>query len=431
MHAYVRNLYRELSRLVEPGRLAPYLFGHPEVKEPEYVESLGANLLSRVRYIWDRPRLRLLSRALNNAPRLVRAFDREVLLRVWRVLAGRHSPGGPSPLPDAPDLFHHIAFHVYPLHRVNVVTVPDLGALGEPGVHSEELKGLLEEGLPLAHWSDLVLTFSEHTRRDVSARLGLPLDRIRVTPLAAHARFRPACPQSQCAVRAKYNLIDRPYLLALGMLESRKNLPRLLEAFAMLRRAEPGLTHQLVLAGHQGWGAGDVFATIRRLGLQSEVNWLDFVAAEDLPALLSAADLLVHPSLYEGFGLPPLEAMACGTPVVAANSTSLPEVVGDAGLLADPFRPETFAMAMRRVLTDEGLRAELKRRGPEQARRFSWERTARLTLAAYQEAERLSREQPVSRPPRGVVRADRARAFWRPWVIDQVLRRTRERLGAD
>jgi glycosyltransferase involved in cell wall biosynthesis len=429
MHAYVRNLYRELRRLVGPHRLTPFLFGHPDAGEPEHVQSIGPEALAQIRYVWDRGSPRLLCDRFRRPPWLVRLLDRKLLLRCWRVTAARRGIGTLPPLPDAPDLFHHVAFHVYPLHRVNVVTVPDLGALGEPGAHSDELKRLLEEGLPLANRADLVLTYSEHTRRDVAARLNVPLDRIRVTPLAAHEQFRPAEDASALrGVLARHGLADRPYVLAVGMLEARKNLVRLLEAFAMLKRAEPGLGHRLVLAGVKAWGAEAVFAAVRRLGLGGEVRWLDFVPFEDLPALLGGADLLAHPSLYEGFGLPPLEAMACGTPVVASATTSLPEVVGEAGVLADPLRPESFAAAMRRVLTDRTLHAELRWRGVQQARRFSWERTARLTLAAYEEAERLSRERPVP-PPAGPQRADRARAFWRPWVIDRLARRALSRIG--
>lgn len=419
MHAYLRNLSRELSRLGGPHRLTPFLYGHPDAGEPEHVRALGADALSRVRYVWDRAPLRLLSDRFRSPPWLVRKLDQKFVVRSWRVRAGRRSRRPLPPLTgDVPDLFHHIAFQVYPLQRVNVVTLPDLGTMGEPGAHPDELKGLIEEGAPLAHWADLVLTYSEHTRRDVAARLGVPADRIRVTPLAAHEQFRPVeDPAALHAVRHKYELADRPYVLAVGRLEARKNLVRLVEAFALLKRGEPGLTHRLVLTGEKGWGADAVFAAVRGLGLGAHVRHLDFVPFGDLPALISAADALAHPSLYEGFGLPPLEAMACGTPVVAAHATSLPEVVGSAGLLADPQSPGAFAAALRQVLTDPALRAEFRARGRARAAQFTWERTARLTLAAYEEADGLARHHPRPRPT-AAVRADRARGFWRPLVID-------------
>jgi len=427
MHCYLRNLVREFRKLGTPHRLTPFLFGHPDAPEPEHVRSLGAQTLETIRYVWDRPRLRLVSDAVAAWPWLTRQIDR-VNLKIWRLRASRPTLGPHPPLADAPDLFHHVAVNVYPLQRVNVITLPDLGTLGEPGAHSRELIDLIDEGLPLADWSDLVLTFSEHTRRDVASRLGLPLERIRAIPLAAHEQFRPVPdPAARHAVLSRCGLADRPYILAVGRLEARKNLVRLVEAFALLRRGEPGLSHRLVLAGEKGWEGEAIFSTVRRLGLDGEVCWIDFVPFADLPALLSGADLLVHPSLYEGFGLPPLEAMACDTPVVASQTTSLPEVVGGAGLLADPYSPASFAAAMRAVLTDAALAAELRARGRERVRKFTWEQTARLTLAAYEEAERLSREQPRPRPaqPRP---ADRARAFWRRWTINEIHMQTLPRL---
>lgn len=429
MHAYLRNLYRELARLDGPHRITPFLYGHPDAGEPEHVQSLGAEVMSRVRYVWDRPPLRLLSDRFRQPPWLIRKLDQKVVVRSWRA---RVRGSRPRPLPaldgDVPDLFHHIAFWTYPLQRVNVVTLPDLGTMGEPDAHPGELKELIEEGVALAPWADLILTYSEHTRRDVATRLGVPLDRIRVTPLAAHERFQPVRdPEQLRAVRQKYELADRPYVLAIGRLEARKNLVRLLEAFALLKRGEPQSAHRLVLVGERAWGAEAVFETVQRLGLGDVVRHLDFVPFEDLPALISAADVLAHPSVYEGFGLPPLEAMACGTPVVAARATSLPEVVGDAGLLADPQSPSDLAGSLQRVLTNPALRAELRARGLERAGQFTWERTARLTLAAYREAETLAREQPRPRPSQAI-RADRARGFWRPHVIAGLSHRAMVRL---
>ncbi|VTR95453.1 Group 1 glycosyl transferase OS=Methanococcus maripaludis X1 GN=GYY_01890 PE=4 SV=1: Glycos_transf_1 [Gemmata massiliana] len=427
MHAYLRNLVREFRKLGAPHRLTPYLFGHPDAPEPDHVQSLGPETVDAIRYVWDRPRLRLLSDTVVGCPRLTRNIDR-VAIKLWRRWACRPTTRSYPALPDAPDLFHHVAVNVYPLSRVNVVTLPDLGTLGEPGAHSAELIELINEGLPLAHVSDLVLTFSEHTRRDVAARLGLPLERIRAVPLAAHEQFRRVPDAERRAVAARYELADRPYILALGRLEARKNLVRLVEAFGMLRRSAPELSHRLVLAGEKGWEGDAIFATVRRLGLDELVRWIDFVPFADLPALIGGADLLAHPSLYEGFGLPPLEAMACNTPVVAAQTTSLPEVIGDAGLLADPHSAGAFAVAMRCVLTDRALAESLRARGRDRVRQFTWEHTARLTLAAYTEAERLSRENPRPRPTRSAP-ADQARAFWRRWVVNEVLVRTLPRLA--
>jgi len=185
-------------------------------------------------------------------------------------------------------------------------------------------------------------------------------------------------------VKARYH-IRGEYVLYVGTLQPRKNLGRLLEAVALLRKeARRGEAPSLIIAGRKGWLYDPVFQQVERLGLEGEVVFPGYVPQEDLPALLSGARLFVFPSLYEGFGLPVLEAMACGTPVVCSNVSSLPEVAGDAALLVDPLDVEGMAEAMNRLLQDEGLRAELVERGYRQVRRFSWERCARATLAVLE-----------------------------------------------
>src|SRR5262249_49559878 len=178
----------------------------------------------------------------------------------------------------------------------------------------------------------------------------------------------------------------RPYVLTVGTVEPRKNHARLIEAFHRLKQGGELPQHLLVMVGGKGWIYDAVFATVRRLGLEAEVRWLGYVPFEDLPVLMSGAELFVYPSLYEGFGLPPLEAMACGAAVVASNTTSLPEVVGDTGLLIDPTSVDDLAAAMRCVLMDPELRRRLRHKALERAQTFTWERTARLTRAAYEEA---------------------------------------------
>jgi glycosyltransferase involved in cell wall biosynthesis len=190
-------------------------------------------------------------------------------------------------------------------------------------------------------------------------------------------------------VRAKLDSygIRSPYFLHVGRLQARKNLVRLVEAFHRLR-AQHEAPHKLVLVGRESWESGEIFAAIRRLGLESEVVHLGYVPGEDLPHLYTGAEAVVFPSLFEGFGIPVIEAMSFGTPVVTSRATSLPEVAGDAALLVDPYSTEEIAEAMRRVIAESGLRETLRQRGMERARQFTWRRTALETKRIYERASR-------------------------------------------
>jgi glycosyltransferase involved in cell wall biosynthesis len=266
--------------------------------------------------------------------------------------------------------------HVLPLWRPRrtVVTIHDLGYLHVPGAHPPRRR--LELHLSTA-WNARVATrviaISQATKADLVRHYRVPEDKIAVVYHGVEARFRPT---PDPAVPARYGLPDR-YFLYLGTLQPRKNLERLVQAYGRL----PGDAPALVLAGAKGWYFERIAAAIAGLGLNERVFLPGYVADADVPALLSGALALVYPSLYEGFGLPALEAMACGTPVLAANTSSLPEVVGAAGLLVDPQRVDEIAAAMQRLLADESLRADLGRRGRERAALFSWDRCARETLA--------------------------------------------------
>jgi glycosyltransferase involved in cell wall biosynthesis len=260
-----------------------------------------------------------------------------------------------------------------------VVTVHDLGYLYFAQAHTPRQR--LELHLSTA-WSARVATrviaISAATRDDLLRHYRVPPERVRVVHHGVEARFRPT---PDPVALARYGLPAR-YFLYLGTLQPRKNLERLLEAYAHL----PGEAPALVLAGARGWYYESIAAAIAALGLEECVYLPGYVADADVPALLTAATALVYPSLYEGFGLPALEAMACGTAVIAARTSSLPEVVGEAGLLVDPLSVEEIAAAMQRLLQDEALRAELGRQGQERAALFTWERCARETLAVLEEA---------------------------------------------
>lgn len=171
-------------------------------------------------------------------------------------------------------------------------------------------------------------------------------------------------------------------ILFLGTLEPRKNIVTLLEAYALLRRRK-GFAHRLVIAGGKGWYYKEIDAAVERLGLRGEVFFPGFVPQDELALWYAAADLFVYPALYEGFGLPPLEAMACGTPVVVSSASSLPEVVGDAGLLVDPHDPAALAQAMLAVLDDPARHQALRQAGLARASAFSWRAAAQGTAAVY------------------------------------------------
>jgi glycosyltransferase involved in cell wall biosynthesis len=231
-----------------------------------------------------------------------------------------------------------------------------------------------------ARVADAVIVPSESVRGDVMRLLRLPPERVFAIPEAAGPAF---CPQDAAvieAVRHRYGL-EGPYVLSVGSLEPGKNRERLLQAFARLRTR--GLEHTLVVAGQRAWRYEGEEPLARRLGLGGSARFLGHVPQADLPALYGGAALFAFPSLYEGFGLPALEAMACGTPVVASNVSAVPEVVGEAALQVSPWDVGALAGAMERVLRDERLRDDLRERGLKRAAEFSWERAARRTLDVY------------------------------------------------
>ena len=229
-----------------------------------------------------------------------------------------------------------------------------------------------------------VITPSEYTRRDLIETYKLDPARVTAIPLAASSHFRPVEDISELErVRRRYG-ITREYILAVGSIQPRKNLSRLVRAYSGLRR-ERGRSNlpQLVLVGKKAWLYGETLKAVEEEGVGDSVVLTGYVSDGDLPALYTGALLFAYPSYYEGFGLPPLEAMRCGTAVLTGNRTSLPEVVGDAGLLVDPFDTGAIARALARLIEDPALRAELGARGLERASAFDWRDTARMTLQVY------------------------------------------------
>jgi glycosyltransferase involved in cell wall biosynthesis len=232
-----------------------------------------------------------------------------------------------------------------------------------------------------------IITISEHSKRDIVETYGVAPERVTVTHLAAAPHFRPVTDERELRrVRQLYG-IEGDYILAVGSVQPRKNLARLVRAYSDLRRqrAQAKLP-RLVVVGKLAWLYEETLRAVEECGAADAVTFTGYAPGGDLPALYSGALCFAYPSFFEGFGLPPLEAMRCGAPVLVGDRTSLPEVVGDAGLLVDPFDTAAISAALARVIDDEELRQTLRGRGLARAARFDWHDTARRTLEVYQRA---------------------------------------------
>lgn len=314
----------------------------------------------------------------------------------FRVLT--HTTGGPVSrilweqleLPRAARREHlemlHSPVNVQPVFLPcrGVVTVMDLSFLVYPASFraQQRLYQTLFTRLS-ARRATRLIAISLQTAQDLVHRCGTNASKITVVYPGVDTHFHPIAPPALDAFRQRRGLPER-FILFVGTLEPRKNLPMLLHAFAQARPRLPRGC-KLVLAGGKGWLYEPVLRTIEQLQLKSEVILPGFVPDEELPLWYNCADVFVYPSLYEGFGLPALEAMACGCPVMAARTSSLPEVVGDGGLLLSHDQPEVWAEALARVCSDETLRVELRRLGLVRAQRFSWATMARETVEVYRE----------------------------------------------
>jgi glycosyltransferase involved in cell wall biosynthesis len=281
-----------------------------------------------------------------------------------------------------PDVVHYTNYLAPVWGRVPyVVSVHDMSVELMPSFHTLKKRLLTSRLVPLvARRAGLVLTPSENTRRDVIRLLGLDPGRVRVVPYAPAPAFRPVTAGRD---RLRTLGLTGPYFLYVGTLEPRKNLARALRAFARIAPSLPH--HRFVIVGQRGWMYEDVLEEVSGDGLRGRVDLLGYVAEADLPALYSHAAAFVYPSLYEGFGLPVVEAMACGTPVLTSRSSSLAEIAEGSAVLADPLDEAALAEGLMALATDEALRAGLRRRGLEKAASFSWERTGRETAQAYLE----------------------------------------------
>ncbi len=304
----------------------------------------------------------------------------------WRLRAAASYFGGPALDAALPGVtLFHATEHLLPrLTRArSVFTLHDVAYRLYPRYHL--LQNRLYLGLMMPRFlarAEAVICVSEHTRRDALRFYRLDPAKLHVIPEGVEPRFRPAAdPAALAPLRARYQLPQR-FILYVGTIEPRKNLPVLLEAYAALRRRLPAVG--LVIVGSKGWLYESFFQTLARLKLEAHVTLAGYVPEADLPGLITLAEVFAYPSEFEGFGLPPLEAMACGVPVACSNASSLPEVVGEAGLLLPPHDVAAWRTGLEALLTRPELRADLRARGLARAQPFTWERAAQRTLAVYE-----------------------------------------------
>ena len=313
-----------------------------------------------------------LRQCLQNSPAVVSGH------RAWLSQRQSHRLRGHE---DA--IFHGPQFYLPRFDGKSVVTIHDLSVFSWAHCHPGGRARMMQrEIIRSVSRAAMVLTDSEYTRQEVAAFFSLPPERVRAIPLASAACFRPHTQAELTAVLPRLGLDPGGYCLYSGTIEPRKNLGVLLDAYqrlpASLRQALP-----LVLCGYQGWQSADLHARIQRAAGEGWVRYLGYVSSQDLPHVFAGARLFAFPSVYEGFGLPVLEAMASGVPVVCSNSSSLPEVAGDAAMTCAPQDVDTLTDLLRRGLEDEAWRSEAERKGVAQAARFSWAQCARQTAAAY------------------------------------------------
>lgn len=268
-----------------------------------------------------------------------------------------------------------------------VMTIHDITPMLHPEMHTPRAVLSTATALRIARqFVDHYITISEWTKRDLVRYLSIPESRITVTYPGKDARFRPSIDRvgTRAALAQRLALpLEEPYILSVGTLEPRKNIVGLLNAYAQLKKA--GVRNRLVVVGMKGWKFSPIFDLVHKLNLDDEVIFPGYVSDDDLPDFYNGAEVFVYPSFYEGFGLPPLEAMACGVPVVVSNAASLPEVVGQAGVLVDPTRPQDIAAAVLDVLRSEHRRVELSAAAVKRAELFEWSDTAARTWNVYKQ----------------------------------------------
>ncbi|MDY6786043.1 MAG: glycosyltransferase family 1 protein [Cyanobacteriota bacterium] len=281
---------------------------------------------------------------------------------------------------ECPDILNGTDYFVYPCRQsAKAMTIYDLTFLKYPEYASPIVRNTYADRVRFClQWTDLIITFSRAAQQDIARYFNYNPDRIVVTPLAS--RFSQKSFNSEKS--QQFESFSCPYLLFVSTLEPRKNITGLIEAFNWLKRRH-NIEHHLILIGKLGWNYQPILDAIARSPWNHQIHHLNYLSDEEVAQFYAKADVFIYPSHYEGFGLPVLEAMTLGAPVITSNTSSLPEVAGDAALLIDPREPVQIAEAIFRVISDSTLRHSLIAKGKERAKLFSWERTARETLRAY------------------------------------------------
>jgi len=282
------------------------------------------------------------------------------------------------------DLYQVSEICIQPTRKARTVAmVHDLTTLLFPQYHVKSNAFVHNQRFKRLDQADGILTNSEATKRDILSHLDIRPEKVFVTPLGADERFKPLDPMATHPILQKYQL-HKPYILFVGTLEPRKNVETLVRAFNQLKQSHSA-PHELVLAGRKGWLYESILQAITVSPFKSDIRLLDYVEDSEVPALMSGADVFAYPSFYEGFGLPVLEAMQCGAPVVTSSVSSLPEVGGDACLYVHPESADELAETLYKVIRDKSLQQILSEKGIKRAKQFSWEQCAEETLRAYRQ----------------------------------------------